>query len=103
MLGAGIGMEQVMRPSLGGSFALVTQLGLTLALSIVFGLVLGLWVDAHFATKPWAAVIFSLLGISAGIYGVIRLVSASIDQATLERGQKSIDPTANEDGNRKVD
>lgn len=90
-----------MRPSLGGSFALVTQLGLTLALSIVFGLVLGLWVDAHFGTKPWAAVVFSLLGISAGIYGVIRLVSASIDQATVERGQKATDSPAKEDDNRE--
>jgi F0F1-type ATP synthase assembly protein I len=101
MLAAGNGTEFSMRPSLGGSFALVSQLGLTLALSIVFGLVLGLWVDAHFGTKPWAAVVFSLLGISAGIYGVIRLVSASIDQATVERGRNATDTTVKQDDSRE--
>lgn len=102
MLAAGNVTEHVMRPSLGGSFALVSYLGLTLALSIVFGLVLGLWVDATFGTKPWAAVVFSLLGISAGIYGVIRLVSASIDQATAERGQNATDTSGKEDDNPEL-
>jgi F0F1-type ATP synthase assembly protein I len=100
MLSADGGAEQMMRPNLGGSFALVTQLGLTLALSIVFGLVLGLWVDGHFGTKPWAAVVFSLLGISAGIYGVIRLVSASIDLATNSKGSTDANPAEEEDSNQ---
>lgn len=74
-----------MRQGWAGPLALITQLGLTIVLSILLGLVLGLWVDAHLGTKPWATLILSLLGILAGSFGVYRLVSSSIDQATAAR------------------
>jgi ATP synthase protein I len=74
-----------MRQGWAGPLALITQLGLTIVLSILLGLVLGLWVDAHFGTKPWATLILSLLGILVGSFGVYRLVATSIDQATAAR------------------
>jgi len=43
-----------------------------------------MWVDSMLGTKPWATLILSLLGISAGIVGVYRLVTTSIEQATSE-------------------
>jgi ATP synthase protein I len=74
-----------MREGWAGPLALITQLGLTIVISIVLGLVLGLWVDAHFGTKPWATLTLSLLGIIAGSYGVYRLITTSIEQATAAR------------------
>jgi F0F1-type ATP synthase assembly protein I len=74
-----------MRQGWAGPLSLITQLGLTIVLSILLGLVLGLWVDAHFGTKPWATLILSLLGIVAGSFGVYRLVATSIDHATAAR------------------
>ncbi len=71
--------------------ALITQLGLTMVGSILLGLVLGLWIDAHFGTKPWATLILSLLGIAAGSYGVYRLISASIKEAVEQRHTPSND------------
>jgi len=71
--------------------ALITQLGLTMVGSILLGLVLGLWIDAHFGTKPWATLTLSLLGIAAGSYGVYRLVSTSIEDAVEHRHSRSND------------
>lgn len=69
-----------------GPVALITQLGVTMVGSILLGLVLGLWIDAHFGTKPWAMLFLSLVGIFAGSFAVYRLISASIDEATAARG-----------------
>ena len=73
-----------MRPGLGGSLALVSQLGLTMVLSILIGLVAGQWLDAKLGTSPWALIVLLLIGIAAGIFGVVRLVSRSIEVASAE-------------------
>lgn len=64
--------------------ALVTQLGLTMVGSILLGLVVGLWIDAHFGTTPWATLVLSLVGVFAGSISVYRLVVTSIEQAADE-------------------
>ncbi|HVC34619.1 MAG TPA: AtpZ/AtpI family protein [Chloroflexota bacterium] len=68
-----------------GPLALITQLGLTMVGSILFGLLLGLWIDAHFGTRPWATLVLSLLGIAAGSFGVYRLISATIEESVEQR------------------
>ncbi len=68
-----------------GPIALISQLGLTMVGSILLGLVLGLWIDAHFGTRPWATLILSLLGVAAGTIGVYRLVTTSIQEAVEQR------------------
>lgn len=77
--------------------ALITQLGLTMVGSILLGLVLGLWIDAHFGTRPWATLILSLLGIGAGSFGVYRLISSSIEEAVEQRHTDTKDDSR-EDG-----
>jgi ATP synthase protein I len=72
-----------------GPLALISQLGLTMVGSILLGLVLGLWIDAHFGTSPWATLILSLLGVGAGAFGVYRLVARSIEEAMEERRGQS--------------
>jgi ATP synthase protein I len=74
-----------------GPLALITQLGITMVGSIVLGLLLGLWLDSHFGTKPWATLIFSLIGIGAGTFGVYRLIATSIAQATEARHPRGDD------------
>lgn len=68
-----------------GPVALITQLGVTMVGSILLGLVLGLWIDAHFGTGPWATLILSLIGIAAGSIAVYRLIAASIEEAVEQR------------------
>lgn len=63
-----------------GPLALVSQLGLTMVGSILLGLVVGLWIDAHFGTRPWGTLALSLLGIVVGTVGVYRLVTTSIQE-----------------------
>jgi F0F1-type ATP synthase assembly protein I len=82
-----------MRQGWGGSLALITQLGVTVVVSTLLGLVLGLWVDAHFGTRPWGTLVFSLVGILVGSAGVYRLIVTSIDEAVAERkGPTGDDP-----------
>lgn len=58
--------------------ALVTQLGATMAISIVIGVVVGLWVDRQLGTMPLFTLLLSLVGISAGSIYAYRLISESI-------------------------
>lgn len=58
--------------------ALVTQVGLTIVVSLILCLLLGLWIDDRFGTKPWATLIFTLVGIVVGSYSVYRMVSEAI-------------------------
>jgi F0F1-type ATP synthase assembly protein I len=61
-----------------------------MAISILIGLVAGRWVDATLGTTPWAFIILLLLGIAAGIFGVIRLVSRSIELASSEPRPRAV-------------
>jgi ATP synthase protein I len=86
-----------MRPGLGGSLALVSQLGLTMVISILIGLVAGRWIDATLGTTPWAFIVLLLLGIAAGIFGVIQLVTRSIELASSEPRHPTVAKPDNEE------
>lgn len=45
----------------------VSHLGLTMAASVLIGVLLGKYLDALFGTAPWLGLIFSLLGVGAAI------------------------------------
>lgn len=62
-------------------WALVTQLGVSMSLSIVSGLVAGIWIDNKLGTAPLATLICSLIGIAVGTFSVYRLVVSSIYSA----------------------
>ena len=67
------------RPDLTGwsSLALLGQVGLTIVLSILLGIGLGLFIDHQLNSAPVATLIGLLLGLAAGVYGVYRLVSST--------------------------
>ena len=49
-------------------------LGFEIVVPIVLGLLLGLWLDGRWGTRPWLAVIGVVLGIAAGFYNFFRVV-----------------------------
>jgi F0F1-type ATP synthase assembly protein I len=49
-------------------------LGFEIVVPIVLGLLLGLWLDTRWGTRPWLAVTGVLLGIAAGFYNFFRVV-----------------------------
>ena len=57
------------------AFALVGQVGLLIAGGAALGAGVGLFIDRQLGSSPVATLIGLLLGLAAGIYGVIRLVS----------------------------
>jgi ATP synthase protein I len=67
------------RPDLSGwsSLALLGQVGLTIVLSMLLGIGIGLFIDRQLNSAPVATLIGLLLGLAAGVYGVYRLVSST--------------------------
>ena len=46
--------------------AMASSMGISMVLATVIGLVLGLWLDRLFGTRPWLTLIFLVVGIVAG-------------------------------------
>ncbi len=54
------------------STARFSAVGLELALSIVFGLLAGGWLDGVFGTDPWLTLLMLVVGAAAGFLGLYR-------------------------------
>jgi ATP synthase protein I len=54
-----------------------STIGLTLVLSTVIGLAVGIWLDKVFDTGPWLTLIFLVLGIAAGFRNFYHFMSKS--------------------------
>lgn len=50
--------------------AYYSSLGFSVALSIVIGLAVGVYLDRYFDTSPWCLFIFLVLGIAAGFRNI---------------------------------
>lgn len=50
-----------------------SSVGLVFVISIVLGWAFGSWLDKKLHTDPWMMLIFTLLGIAAGFYEMIKL------------------------------
>ncbi|MCP4644061.1 MAG: AtpZ/AtpI family protein [bacterium] len=62
------------RPVLS-AVALVGQLGLVVSLSVVAGVLCGIYLDTRFETGGLLLVLMIFLGIGSGIYGAYRLIA----------------------------
>lgn len=60
--------------------ALASTIGLTLVLSTVIGLAIGIWLDKVFNTGPWLTLVFLVLGIAAGFRNFYQFMSKSSRQ-----------------------
>jgi ATP synthase protein I len=56
---------------------LASTVGLTLVLSTVIGLAIGIWLDRVFNTGPWLTLVFLVVGIVAGFRNFYRFMTKS--------------------------
>lgn len=66
---------------------LATNLGITMAASVLIGYYIGHYLDKwifHDPKMPWLTFIFSLFGIAAGFRGVFRLINQSLEDGGKE-------------------
>ena len=67
--------------------ALVTQIGLTMAGSILFCFAIGYYLDKWLGTKGLFITIFILLGVAGGGYTVYRQIMEAIKEDEKKRGK----------------
>ena len=60
-----------------------TAIGLEMGVSVIIGVLLGMWLDSKAGTSPWLMVLFLILGFVAGMRSVIRAVRRA-DKAQKE-------------------
>ncbi len=69
------------------ALARATQLGLTIGLITVVsslgGMFLGLWVDGQLQTRPWGALLLTIVGVLAGSVSTYRLAFSIVERAQL--------------------
>lgn len=76
------------RKELLSSLAIVSSMGISVAIAIAIGVWLGLTVDGWLGTKPWFFFIFLCIGIAAGfknIYVIARRESRNEDGSDQRR------------------
>ncbi|MDP8904174.1 MAG: AtpZ/AtpI family protein [Chloroflexota bacterium] len=59
----------------GAYLALFSEIGITLLVTTLFGVLIGYWVDQRLGTLPIFVVVGLLLGFGAGGYGVYMLIT----------------------------
>lgn len=58
--------------------AMVSSVGLLVAVATLIGLGIGSWLDSKLGTKPWLAFVFTIVGLAAGIYESARIILNAI-------------------------
>ena len=58
-----------------------SSVGLELGLSVVIGVVIGLWLDGRLGTTPWMMLLWLCIGLAAGFRGVLRAVRRADQEA----------------------
>lgn len=53
---------------------LITSIPLLILISVGIGLWVGMWLDSKLGTKPWLAIVLTLLGLGAGLYESAKLL-----------------------------
>jgi ATP synthase protein I len=51
--------------------------GLELAIAVLMGYLLGRWLDEKAGTEPYLMILFVLIGVGAGVKGLIRVVKTT--------------------------
>ncbi len=55
------------------SLAYFTQIGFTIAVSVLLGVLIGRFLDRRLGTDPWLLLLFSLLGVLVALYYIYRI------------------------------
>ncbi|HEU4963521.1 MAG TPA: AtpZ/AtpI family protein [Bacilli bacterium] len=56
------------------AFGLVSAIGIDLAICVIGGSVTGWWLDKQWGTTPWMLLLGIVVGLGAGVYGVVKLI-----------------------------
>ena len=64
--------------------SLVGQVGVTIVIFILIGLVVGQWIDGRLNTSPTFTLFFILLGVAGGGWSVARLVMWALEKTSKE-------------------
>lgn len=76
------------QPNLWAAAGEHTGLGLTLALSTLFFLAIGWWLDSRLGTTPWLLLVGALIGAAAGFYFILsHTIQAGRRDERNERGE----------------
>lgn len=62
-------------------WALALGAGTELVVSVLLGFFVGRWLDGKFATAPWLMLAGALIGISLGLYQLIRAAGRGLPRA----------------------
>jgi ATP synthase protein I len=68
--------EQNGRDEGWNAFGLVSAIGADMAICTVGGTYLGKWLDSLWGTSPWMLLVGVIVGLVAGVYGIIKLLEA---------------------------
>lgn len=69
-------------------------MGFELAAAVVGFTFLGLWLDRHYGTEPWALLICAAIGIVGGLYNFVRaarIAANAADRGARDRSDESAD------------
>ena len=53
--------------------AMLASMGIAMVVSTFIGLIMGIYLDKYFGTKPWLTLIFLIFGIAAGFKNIYTL------------------------------
>ena len=53
--------------------AMLASMGIAMVVSTFIGLIIGIYLDKYFDTKPWLTIIFLVLGIAAGFRNIYEM------------------------------
>jgi ATP synthase protein I len=52
----------------------ISSIGITMVASTIIGLLIGMYLDKYFSTKPLLTIIFLILGIAAGFKNIYEMI-----------------------------
>ena len=52
---------------------MLASMGIAMVVSTFIGLIIGIYLDKYFDTKPWLTIIFLVLGIAAGFRNIYEM------------------------------
>ncbi len=53
--------------------AMLASMGIAMVVSTFIGLIIGIYLDRYFDTKPWLTIIFLIFGIAAGFRNIYEM------------------------------
>lgn len=73
------------KKNLLGTLGMVSSMGISVAVAIAIGVIVGLQLDKWFGTKPWFFFIFLFFGIAAGFRNIYVIAGREIKKSDRDR------------------